>query len=94
MACVTSTRPPGMGSGCTHSAIGGSGHLCLPTSSHLGQSGGEVVGPPLPQNDSDSPRVAKHAFILGPGDHVQPDPPQPAQYAQPSIRLHTGICQT
>ena len=32
--CVTGPRPPGMGSGCTQSAMGGSGPVCLPTSSY------------------------------------------------------------
>ena len=35
---VTGSRPPGMGSGCTQSVLGGSGPICLPTSSHLGQN--------------------------------------------------------
>ena len=34
----------------TDSAMGGSGHLCLPTSGHIGQSGGEVVGLPMQEN--------------------------------------------
>ena len=37
--CVTGSRPPGMGSGCTQSVLGRYGPICLPTSSHLGQSG-------------------------------------------------------
>ena len=45
--CVTSPRPPGLGSGCTPPVLGKSGPICLPTSSHLGQSGGEVTGLPL-----------------------------------------------
>ena len=40
---VTGTRSHGHSSGCTQSAMGGSGCLRLPTNSHLGQSGGEVV---------------------------------------------------
>ena len=44
--CVTGTRSPGYSSGCTQSAMGGSGRITLPTSSHLGQSGGEVAGLP------------------------------------------------
>ena len=41
--------------------------LCLPTSSHLGQSG-EVAGLPVQENHSDCSRVT-----LGPSDHVEPD---------------------
>ena len=41
--CVTGSGSPGMGSGCTQPVMGRSGSLCLPTSSNLGQSGGEVA---------------------------------------------------
>ena len=51
--CVTGPRPLGMGSGCTQPVLGGLGSICLPTSSHLGQSGGEVAGLPMQQNDPD-----------------------------------------
>ena len=50
--------------------MGGSGCICLPTDSHLGQNGREVSGPPMQQNYSDYPQVAKHALVLGPSDHV------------------------
>ena len=35
--CVTGTGSPGHSIGCTQSAMGGSGHIHLPTSSHIGQ---------------------------------------------------------
>ena len=44
--------------------MGGSGRICLPTSSHLGQSGGEVAGPPVQENHSDSSGVAQYALVL------------------------------
>ena len=72
--CVTSTGPPGSSSRCTQSPMGGSGRLCLPTSSHLGQSGGEVTGLPLQENHSDCSGVAQHALVLGSSDHVESDP--------------------
>ena len=71
-----------MGSGCTQPVLGGSGPICLPTSSHLGQSGGEVAGLPMQQNNSDCIRLAQHALVLGPSGHVQSDPTVPAQPAQ------------
>ena len=71
--CVPSTGPPGHGSGCTQSAMGGSGRIC----------GGEVAGHPMRKNHSDYPGVAQHALVLGSGGHVQPDSPEPAQSAQP-----------
>ena len=41
--CVTSTGPRGH-SGCTQSAMGGAGRIHLPTTSHIGQSDGEIAG--------------------------------------------------
>ena len=76
--CVTGTRSPGHSSGCTQSTMGGSGRICLPTSSHLGQSGREVAGLPMQENQSDCSGV-----VLGPSDHVQSDPTKPAFLAQP-----------
>ena len=71
-------------SGCTKSAMGGSGCIYLPTSNHLGQSDGEVVGFPMQKNNSDCSGVAQHALVLGPSDHVQSDPTEPALLAQPA----------
>ena len=76
---VTSTGLLGSSSGCTQCAMGGSGRIRLPTSGHLGQSGGEVTGLPLQENYSDCSGVAKHALVLGSSDHVQSDPTEPAQ---------------
>ena len=84
--CVTGTRSPGHSSGCTQSAMGGSGRICLLTSSHLGQSGGEVAGLPMQENHSDCSGVTQHAFVLGPSDHVQSDPTEPAFLAQPMLQ--------
>ena len=39
-----------MGSGCTPPVLGRSGPICLPTNSHLGQSGRKVAGLPMQQN--------------------------------------------
>ena len=77
--CVSSTRPPGCSSGCTHSAMGGSGCIHLPTDRHIGQSGGEVTGLPLQENHSDCSGMAQHALVLRLSGHVQPGPPRPAQ---------------
>ena len=51
-------------------AMGGSGCIYLPTSSHFGQSGGEVAGLPMQENSSDCSRVAQHALVLGSSSHV------------------------
>ena len=83
--CVTGPRPPGLGSGCTQPVLGKCGPICLPTSSHLGQSGGEVTGLPLQQDHFDRPRVAQHALVLGSSGNVQSDPSVSAQPAQSGI---------
>ena len=62
--CVTSPRPPGMGSGCTQPVLGGPGPICLPTSSHLGQSGGKVARLPMQQNHTDCTGMAQHSLVL------------------------------
>ena len=80
--CVTGPRPPGMGSGCTQSALGRSGPICFSTSSHLGQSGAEVAGLPVQQNHTDCTGVVQHALVLGSSGNVQSDPTVPAQSAQ------------
>ena len=84
--CVTSTGSPGLSSGCTHSTMGGSGRICLPTNSHLGQSGGEITGHPMQENHSDCPRVAQNALVFGTSGPVQPDPTKPAQPVNTTIQ--------
>ena len=58
-------------------------HICLSTSSHLAQSGGEVAGIPMQKNHFDCSGVAQHALVLGPGDNVKSNPTEPSQLAQP-----------
>ena len=73
----------------------GSGSICFPTISHIGQSGGEVAGLPMQENHSDCSRVAQHALVLGSSGHAQPNPTEPTQSARPvdshSIRSVTEI---
>ena len=83
--CLTGSRPPGMGSGCSQSVMGRSGPVCLPTSSHLGQNGGEVAGLSLQQNHTDCSGMTQHALVLGSGGDVQPHSPLSAQHTQPSV---------
>ena len=80
--CVSSTGPSGCSSGCTHSAMGGSGCICLPTDRHLGQSGGETIGHPVQKVNSNCSGMAQHALVLGLGDHVQSNSSQLAKSAQ------------
>ena len=83
--CVTSSRPPGLGSICTQSVLGKSGPICLPTSSHLGQSGGEVAGLPMQQDLPDCTRVAQDALVLGSSGNFQSDPLVSAQPVQSGV---------
>ena len=83
--CVTRPRSPGLGSGCSQPVLGGTGPVCLPTSSHLGQSGGEVTGLPLQQDHLDCPMVAQHALVLGSSGTVQSDFLVPAQHTRLSV---------
>ena len=76
--------PPDLGSRCTQPVIGGSGSICLPISSHLGQSEGEIAGLPMSENHSDCSRVAQHALVLGSSGHVQPNNTEPSKPAQPA----------
>ena len=64
--------------------MGGSGPIRISTSSHLGQSGGEVAGLHMEENHSDCSWVAQHALVLGSSDHVQPNSSEPAQPTQPA----------
>ena len=80
--CITSAGSPGHSSGCTQSAMGGSGRIRLPTSSHLGKSGGEIAGHPMQENHPDRPGVAQHALVLGSSGHVHQNSLKPAQSAQ------------
>ena len=79
---VSSAGHSGSSSGRTHPTLGGSGCIRFSTDRHIGQSGGEVAGLPLQETHSDCSGVAQHALVLGPGDHVQSGPSQPARPTQ------------
>ena len=80
--CVSSTGSPSSSGGCTQPPLGGARRICLPTDSHLEQSGGETAGYSRYKNHLDRPGVAQHALVLGSGGHVQPGSIEPAQPAQ------------
>ena len=82
--CLTSPGPSGLGSGCTQPVMGGPRPICFPTNSHLGQSGGEVAGLPMQQDNSNYPRVAQHALVLGSSGNVQSDFTVPFNHSQSS----------
>ena len=82
LVCVTSTESPGHSSGCSQSAMVGSGSIHLPTISHIGQSS-EVAGLSMQENHSDCSGVTQHALVLGSSGHVQSNPTEPAHFSQP-----------
>ena len=82
LVCVTGTGSLGYSSECAQFAMVGSGSIHLPTVSHIGQSG-HVTGLPIQENHSDCSGVAHHALVLGSSGHIQPNPTEPAQSAQP-----------
>ena len=82
--CITCSRSHGHCSGCTQFVMGKSGRIRLPTDSHIGQSGGEVAGLPIPKVDHYCPGVAQLDMVLGPSGNVQPDPIAPASTAKPT----------
>ena len=79
---VPSPGPERLGSGCSNSLLGGSGHVCLSPSVPSGQSDQQTVGSSLQKSNSDSPRLAQHAIVLGPSGsfisdtHLSPKPPR------------------
>ena len=66
--------------------MGGSECICLPTSSHIGQSGEEVAGLPMQENNSGCSWVAQHALVLGSSGHVHPNPTDPAQSVDTALQ--------
>ena len=79
---IISTRPHGQCSECTQAVMGRSGCVCIPTSSDIGQSGGEVAGHPVQKDNPDCLRVTKHDLVLGPSSHVQSNSSEPANSTQ------------
>ena len=79
--CVTGARPPGLGSGRTPPAMGGSGPLCLPTSSHLGQVVEKLQGHPCHRIILIARRWPNMPWFWD-LDHVNPEPPESPQSAQ------------
>ena len=69
--------------------MGESRPICLPTSSHPGQSSGETTGLPKQENHSDCSRVPQHALLSGSSGHVKPDYLLPAQRAHIAVQSET-----
>ena len=82
--CITSPGSHGHCSGRTQFAMGESGRIRLPTDSHIGESGGEFTGLPIPKIDHHCPGVVQHDMVLGPSGNVQSDPVTLASTAKPT----------
>ena len=64
---------------CVEPPVGGLGRLCLPSDSSTRTGGLQAPGPRVSPTHSDCARVAKHAMVLGPGQHVGSNSSLPSQ---------------
>ena len=87
--CVASTGSGSLGSRRHEPVLGDSGCVCLSSSFPTQTSNLKGSRSGLSQNDSDSPRVAQHALVLGPGQSVSSDSIQ----APPSTRSSDSALQ-
>ena len=82
--CVTSPGSGSLGSRCPELVLGASERLCIPSSLPAPSGSFEDKGSGLSQDDSDCPRLAKHALVLGPGGPIRSDPLHPSSNKGPS----------
>ena len=71
--CVTGARSGSLGSGRPEFILGTSECVRFPPSLPASPGSLKVTGSGLSQNDSDCPRLAKHALVLGPGGPISSD---------------------
>ena len=87
--CVSSSGQVSLAGRCVEPSVGGPGCLCLPSNSSAGTGGLQACGPQVPSTHSDCPRVAKHALVLGPGQHVSSNSslsPKGEEFVNPAIQ--------
>ena len=78
--CIPGSRPVSVGSGRLKSPLGGPGRLCFSPDGPSTSGGNETFGPRIPSSHPDSARLAQHAVVLGPGQHVSSNsPPAPSR---------------
>ena len=82
--CVTSPGSGSLGSRCPELVLGASERLCIPSSLPAPSGSFKDKGSGLSQNDSDCPRLAKHALVLGPGGPIRSDSLHPSSNKGPS----------
>ena len=69
--------------------MGGPGHVCLSSDSPSRTGRHQTFGPWLSLAHSDCSRVAKHAMVLGPGQHVGSNSPlisQGGEFVNPTVQ--------
>ena len=71
---VPSPQPQGVGCGCLKPILGGSGSVCLSSSSSVDKCPDQSSQASLQEDDNSSPGLALHALVLGPGGDVLPNP--------------------
>ena len=75
--CVTGAGPGSLGSGCPEFILGTAERVRFPSSLPASTGDLKITGSGLSQNDTDCPRLAKHALVLGPGGSISADSLQP-----------------
>ena len=69
--------------------MGGLGCFCLPSDSSARTGGLQAPRPQVSTTHSDCARVAKHAMVLGPGQHVGSNsslPSQGEEFVNPTVQ--------
>ena len=76
--CIASAGSVSLGGGHPELTLGTPERICIPSNFPASTSNLEAAGSGLQENDSDCPRLAKHALVLGPGGSVGSDSLQSA----------------
>ena len=71
---VPSPQPQGVGRGCLKPVLGGSGSVCLSSSSSVDKCPDQSSQSSLQEDDNSSSGLAQHALVLGPSRDVLPNP--------------------
>ena len=81
--CVPGSGSVSLESGCSKRPLAKSGRIYLSPGGSSREGGLEVDGSRIPQSHSNCSRVAKHAMVLGPGQHVSPNSPKSPESRKP-----------
>ena len=82
--CVPCSGSISLESGCSERPLAECGRVCLSPCVSSREGGLQVDGSWLPQSHSYCSRVAKHAMVLGPGQHVGPNSPESSESRKPT----------